>query len=106
MDLINRFHQIDIEGKGSVAKQYIIKAVEDSKEATYDQARETLKEVNLDSSGRVELEDYVDVSAVLDNGLPHAPCMLIGLLSPLSASSLRKSAPAAIYQLAPRQRGR
>lgn len=66
MGLINRFRQIDIEGKGSVAKQDVIKAVEDSKEASYDQARETLKEVNLDSSGRVELEDYVDVSRRCD----------------------------------------
>lgn len=62
MSLINRFHQIDIDGKGSVGKQDVIKAVQDQGEASYDQARETLKEVNLDSSGRVELEDYVEVS--------------------------------------------
>lgn len=62
MGLINRFHQIDIDGRGSVEKQDVVKAVQDQGEATYDQARETLKEVNLDSSGRVELDDYVDVS--------------------------------------------
>lgn len=62
MSLINRFHQIDIEGRGSVGKPEVIKAVQDQGEASYDQARETLKEVNLDSSGRVELEDYVEVS--------------------------------------------
>lgn len=61
MGLINRFHQIDIDGRGSVEKQDVVKAVQDQGEATYDQARETLKEVNLDSSGRVELDDYVDV---------------------------------------------
>ncbi|CAO1636784.1 unnamed protein product [Parajaminaea phylloscopi] len=68
MGLINRFRQIDVDGTGSVGKQDVIKAVEDSKEATYDQARETLKEVNLDSSGRVELEDYVDLFAKLRAG--------------------------------------
>jgi plastin-1 len=62
MGLINRFHQIDVDGKGAVQKQDVVKAVQDAGEASYDQARETLKEVNLDSSGRVELDDYVDVS--------------------------------------------
>lgn len=61
MGLINRFHQIDVDGRGAVEKQDVVKAVQDQGEATYDQARETLKEVNLDSSGRVELDDYVDV---------------------------------------------
>lgn len=64
MQLINRFHQIDVEGRGAVGKTDVIKAVQDQGEASYDQARETLKEVNLDSSGRVELEDYVDVSLI------------------------------------------
>ena len=59
--LINSFRQIDIEEKGSVPRQDVVKALQDSKEASYDQVRETLKEVSLDSSGRVELEDYVDV---------------------------------------------
>ncbi|CAO1634510.1 unnamed protein product [Jaminaea pallidilutea] len=68
MQLINRFHQIDVEGRGAVGKTDVIKAVQDQGEASYDQARETLKEVNLDSSGRVELEDYVDLFAKLRAG--------------------------------------
>lgn len=62
MGLISQFRGIDVEERGSVDKQSVMKAVQDSREANYDQVRETLKEVNLDSSGRVELEDYVDVS--------------------------------------------
>jgi plastin-1 len=62
MGLISQFRTIDIEEKGSVDKQSLIKSVQESGEENYDQVRETLKEVNLDSSGRVELEDYVDVS--------------------------------------------
>lgn len=65
MGLISQFRTIDIEEKGSVDKQSLIKSVQESGEANYDQVRETLKEVNLDSSGRVELEDYVDVSGHL-----------------------------------------
>jgi plastin-1 len=68
MGLISQFRNIDVEEKGSVDKQSLIKSVQDSGEANYDQVRETLKEVNLDSSGRVELEDYVDVS-----GASHFP---------------------------------
>lgn len=68
MGLIGKFRQIDIEEKGSVARQDLVKAVQDSNEASYDQVRETLKEVELDSSGRVELEDYVDVSSRLKRG--------------------------------------
>jgi plastin-1 len=63
MALIQRFHQIDVEDKGSVGKQDVIKAITDAGDATYDEARETLKEVDVDSAGRVELADYVDVSA-------------------------------------------
>lgn len=50
--------QLDVDGKG-VAQQDIIKSLQN--EATYDQVRETLKDVSLDASGRVEVEDYVDV---------------------------------------------
>lgn len=62
MGLISKFRTIDIEEKGSVDKQSVVKAIQDSGEGSYDQVRETLKEVSLDASGRVELDDYVDVS--------------------------------------------
>lgn len=55
--------QLDLEGKG-VAQQDVIKSLQN--EATYDQVRETLKDVSLDASGRVEIEDYVDVSSLLE----------------------------------------
>ncbi|PWO00777.1 hypothetical protein FA09DRAFT_344892 [Tilletiopsis washingtonensis] len=68
MALIQRFHQIDVEDKGSVGKQDVIKAITDAGDATYDEARETLKEVDVDSAGRVELADYVDLLAKLRAG--------------------------------------
>ncbi|UZJ51374.1 hypothetical protein CBS101457_000694 [Exobasidium rhododendri] len=68
MGLISQFRGIDVEEKGSVDKQNLMKAMQDSGEANYDQIRETLKEVNLDSSGKVELEDYVDLLAKLRAG--------------------------------------
>ncbi|PWN44966.1 hypothetical protein IE81DRAFT_320555 [Ceraceosorus guamensis] len=68
MGLISRFRAIDVEEKGSVPKQDVMKAIADAGEASYDQARETLKEVDVDSSGRVELDDYVDLLAKLRAG--------------------------------------
>lgn len=68
MGLISRFKTIDIDDKGSIDKQNVMKAIQESGEASYDQVRETLKEVSLDSSGRVELDDYVDLLAKLRAG--------------------------------------
>lgn len=39
----------------------MIKATQQSERQPYDVVRQALKEVDLDSSRRVELEDYVDV---------------------------------------------
>lgn len=40
----------------------MIKATQQSERQPYDVVRQTLKGVELDSSRRVELEDYIDVS--------------------------------------------
>ncbi|KAJ1035956.1 hypothetical protein NDA13_000611 [Ustilago tritici] len=68
MGLIGRFRNLDVEEKGSILKQDVIKAIQDQGEASYDQVRETLKEVDLDASGRVELDDYVDLLAKIRAG--------------------------------------
>ena len=43
----------------------MIKATQTSERQPYDVVRQALKEVELDSSRRVEIEDYVDVRAFL-----------------------------------------
>ena len=53
---------IDIESTGRVNKADVISSLQQSGVASYDLARETLKSVSVDASGKVELEDYVDVS--------------------------------------------
>ena len=54
-----------MEDKGWVEKGQLLAAVSKSGEASYDEARETLKQVNVDASGRVELDDYVELVAKL-----------------------------------------
>ncbi|KAK5778759.1 hypothetical protein RI543_003682 [Arxiozyma heterogenica] len=62
---IEKFRAIDLDDKGWVQKQEALESVSQSGEATYDEARETLKRVNVDASGRVELDDYVELVAKL-----------------------------------------
>jgi plastin-1 len=57
-----------VDEKGAVDKSVVISALQSSGEATYDQARETLKSVSIDSSGKVELEDWVQLNALLKEG--------------------------------------
>lgn len=65
-----RSSAIDIDGKGSVAKPEVITSLSTGGQAegTYDAVRTTLKEVAVDASGKVELDDYVDLVAKLREG--------------------------------------
>ncbi|WFD29234.1 fimbrin [Malassezia sp. CBS 17886] len=68
MGIMSKFQQMDIDDRKSLDRQVVLKEVQDDERASYDQVRETLKEVDLDASGRVELEDYVDLVARLRRG--------------------------------------
>lgn len=71
--LVENFRNIDLEDKGFIDKQVAIEKVSESGEASYDIVRETLKQVSVDSSGRVELDDYVELVAKLRESKQHAP---------------------------------
>ena len=61
------FSKIDLDGKGYVDQSTVISAVQkDGEGQNYDEIRATLRQVNIDASGRVELEDYVEVSGLLE----------------------------------------
>lgn len=68
MSVIAKFKQMDVDDRGSLDRQVVVKEAQQLENASYDQVRETLKEVDLDASGRVELEDYVDLVARLRRG--------------------------------------
>lgn len=55
------FRKLDIDDKGYLDEATVIKATQQTEHQPYDVVRQALKEVELDSSRRVELEDYVDV---------------------------------------------
>lgn len=87
--LIDEFRELDVDEKG-VEKKDVINHVSKQGKYLYDQARETLKQVDVDASGRVELEDYVDLIAKLKGtslGVPAEPQM------PGSPGRVNKPAP-------------
>ncbi len=84
-----------MEDKGYIDEATVIKATQTSERQPYDVVRGALKQVDLDSSRRVELDDYVDVS-----NFPHdvagerKMCVFANYLADdcHCASSYRKSA--------------
>ena len=60
--LQDAFRKLDVDDKGYLDEATVIKATQTSERQPYDVVRQALKEVDLDSSRRVELDDYVDVS--------------------------------------------
>lgn len=61
--LQDAFHKLDVDDRGYLDEASVIKATQQSERQPYDVVRQTLKGVELDSSRRVELEDYIDVGA-------------------------------------------
>lgn len=59
--LTDAFRKLDVDDKGYIEEATAIKATQQSERQPYDVVRQALKEVELDSSRRVELEDYVGV---------------------------------------------
>ena len=58
--LQDAFRKLDLDDKGYLDEATVIKATQTSERQPYDAVRQALKEVELDSSRRVELDDYVD----------------------------------------------
>ena len=59
-----------MDDKGYVDEATAIKSAQNTERQPYDVVRQALKEVELDSSRRVELEDYVDLIAKLRESSP------------------------------------
>ncbi|MBW0482802.1 hypothetical protein O181_022517 [Austropuccinia psidii MF-1] len=72
---VSKFREIDVDSTGSITKQAAITALSSgpNSEGSYDFVRTTLKQVQVDSSGKIELEDYVDLVAKLRKGIHKQP---------------------------------
>ncbi|KAK8206488.1 fimbrin [Zalaria obscura] len=63
--LQDAFRKLDADDKGYLDEATVIKATQTAERQPYDVVRQALKEVELDSSRRVELDDYVDLISKL-----------------------------------------
>ncbi|KAL2109379.1 hypothetical protein VUR80DRAFT_2511 [Thermomyces stellatus] len=68
--LADAFRKLDVDDKGYLDEATAIKATQQSENQPYDVVRQALKEVELDSSRRVELEDYIGLVAKLRQPSP------------------------------------
>ncbi|OLN86315.1 Fimbrin [Colletotrichum chlorophyti] len=76
--LSDAFRKLDIDDKGYIDEATAIKATQQTERQPYDVVRQALKEVELDSSRRVELEDYVALIAKLRESSPAQKRMSTG----------------------------
>ncbi|KAI4863847.1 calponin homology domain-containing protein [Hypoxylon rubiginosum] len=86
--LTDAFRRLDVDDKGYLDEATAIKATQQSERQPYDVVRQALKEVELDSSRRVELEDYVGLVAKLRESSPAQRRMNTGGAAPSSPSGI------------------
>ena len=98
---------IDLDSTGRLPKSTILTSLSSGAASnsaagkyTYDEVRETLKSVNLDASGAVELDDFVDLVAKLKDGTNASASQVVrgGALSSLMGGAARGPAPGADTQ--------
>ncbi|KAI9772098.1 MAG: Fimbrin, actin-bundling protein [Geoglossum simile] len=76
--LQDSFRKLDADDKGYLDEATTIKATQHMENQPYDVVRQALKEVELDSSRRVELEDFVDLISKLRVSSPAQQRMSTG----------------------------
>ncbi|KXL48504.1 hypothetical protein M433DRAFT_7095 [Acidomyces richmondensis BFW] len=91
--LTDAFRKLDVDDKGYIDEATAIKSAQNSERQPYDVVRQALKEVELDSSRRVELDDYVDLIARLRQSSPAQQRMSTGPQRPRGTSNAQDSTP-------------
>ncbi|KAI9890251.1 MAG: Fimbrin, actin-bundling protein [Vezdaea aestivalis] len=88
--LQDSFRKMDVEDKGYIDEATVIKATQQSERQPYDVVRQALKEVEIDSSRRVELDDYVDLISKLRISSPAQKRMSTGPTAPTPTGGASK----------------
>ena len=82
LSLQDQFRRLDVDDKGYLDEASVIKAAQQSERQSYDVVRQALREVELDSSRRVELDDYVDLISKVRGSSPEQKRMSSGPVRP------------------------
>ncbi|CAG8555190.1 1153_t:CDS:2, partial [Funneliformis caledonium] len=68
-DLVAKFNKIDLDGNSALEQKEVVKALQAISESTsYDKIRATLKEINLSSTGNVDIEKFIELIVKLREG--------------------------------------
>jgi plastin-1 len=93
LGLQDQFRRLDVDDKGYLDEASVIKATQQSERQSYDVVRQALKEVELDSSRRVELDDYIDLIAKVRGSSPAQRRISTGPQQQAAASPAGNGAP-------------
>ncbi|KAF9354139.1 hypothetical protein BGX34_011187 [Mortierella sp. NVP85] len=72
--LVNQFSRFDIDGRGQIDQKDLVKVIQEIGEGqSYDQIRSTIKAVHINATGKVEVDEFLEIIAKLREGSTAAP---------------------------------
>ncbi|KAF9430622.1 hypothetical protein BGZ94_005627 [Podila epigama] len=72
-NLVAQFRRFDIDGRGQIDQKDLVKVIQDIGEGqSYDQIRSTIKAVDINATGKVEVDEFLEiVSKLRESGSNH-----------------------------------
>ncbi|KAG0373050.1 hypothetical protein BGX24_012238 [Mortierella sp. AD032] len=68
-DLVNQFRRFDIDGRGQIDQKDLVKVIQEIGEGkSYDQIRATIKAVDINATGKVEVDEFLEIVSKLREG--------------------------------------
>ncbi|KAF9896392.1 hypothetical protein BX616_007551, partial [Lobosporangium transversale] len=59
--LVNQFSRFDIDGRGQIDQKDLVKVIQEIGEGqSYDQIRATIKTVDINATGKVEVDEFLE----------------------------------------------
>ncbi|KAG0309022.1 hypothetical protein BGZ98_005704 [Dissophora globulifera] len=72
--LVNQFRRFDIDGRGQIDQKDLVKVIQEIGEGqSYDQIRATIKTVDINATGKVEVDEFLEIVSKLREGGANAP---------------------------------
>ncbi|KAF9349504.1 hypothetical protein BGX26_012200 [Mortierella sp. AD094] len=73
-NLVNQFRRFDIDGRGQIDQKDLVKIIQEIGEGeSYDQIRATIKTVDINATGKVEVDEFLEIVSKLRDGGANTP---------------------------------
>ncbi|KAG0196293.1 hypothetical protein BGX28_010338 [Mortierella sp. GBA30] len=73
-NLVNQFRRFDLDGRGQIDQKDLVKVIQEIGEGqSYDQIRATIKAVDINATGKVEVDEFLEIVSKLREGGARAP---------------------------------